>query len=50
MPVENIWTLLDNYQLDHFKCYSLLTNTKQQLVNFFMLMYKSCDAYEIISE
>jgi glycosyltransferase involved in cell wall biosynthesis len=50
MPVENIWTLLDNYNLDHFKCYSLLTNTKQQLINFFMLMYKSCDDYEIISE
>jgi glycosyltransferase involved in cell wall biosynthesis len=47
-PIEKIWEILDSYQLDHFKCYSLLTNTKQQMIRYFMLMYKSCDDFEII--
>jgi len=50
VSVEEIWSILDNYNLDRCKCYSLLENNKQQLVNFFMLLYNSCDDFEIIDK
>ena len=38
---------LDKLSLDRMKCYSMNDCTDAQLVNYFMLIYKSCDDYHI---
>jgi len=38
---------LDNLILDRMKCYSMNDCTNEQLVKYFMLIYKSCDNYHI---
>jgi hypothetical protein len=39
---------LDHYGFERMKCYSLIGSSKQSLINYFMLMYKSVQNYEII--
>ena len=38
---------LDKLSLDRMKCYSMNDCTDEQLVKYFMLIYKSCDEYHI---
>lgn len=38
---------LDKLGLDRIKCYSLNDCTNEELVNYFLLIYKSCDEYFI---
>jgi len=45
VPVEEIQKIIDSYNLDNFKCYSV---PKEESVNYFLMMYKSIDNYEII--
>jgi len=40
---------LDNLGLSKIKCYSLDDCTEDQLINYFMLIYKSCDDYHIFN-
>ena len=47
VPIEEIQNILDKYQFNNFKCYSLPNN---ELVNYFLMMYKSTDNYEIIEK
>ena len=45
VPIEEIQNILDKYQFNNFKCYSLPNN---ETLNYFLMMYKSTDNYEII--
>jgi glycosyltransferase involved in cell wall biosynthesis len=47
--VENLQYLLDVYGFSRFKCYSLIDETPEVLINFFMLRNKYCEKYEIIN-
>ena len=47
--VENLQYLLDVYGFSRFKCYSLIDETPEVLINFFMLRNKYCENYEIIN-
>ena len=47
---EYLWWKLDYYQLHTFKCYSLIDAPEEELVNYFNMMYKSCNEYYIINE
>jgi hypothetical protein len=47
--VENLQYLLDVYGFSRFKCYSLIDETMEVLINFFMLRNKYCENYEIIN-
>lgn len=38
---------LDNLGLSRIKCYSMDDCTDEQLINYFMLIYKSCDDYYV---
>jgi glycosyltransferase involved in cell wall biosynthesis len=40
---------LDYYNMQRFKCYSLEEANDDELINYFMLLYKSCENYEIIN-
>uniref|UniRef100_A0A6C0B150 Glycosyltransferase 2-like domain-containing protein n=1 Tax=viral metagenome TaxID=1070528 RepID=A0A6C0B150_9ZZZZ len=40
---------LDNSGLDGIKCYSMKDNTKEELIKYFHLIYKSCSDVEIIT-
>jgi len=40
---------LDYHNLDNIKCYSLENHSEEELVNYFMLIYKSCPDYRIIT-
>lgn len=46
--VEYLQQKLDSLGLDKMKCYSLLNSSKQQLTNYFKMIYKSASNYEII--
>jgi hypothetical protein len=46
---ELLWNLLDKYQMDRIKCYSMNDVNEEQLINYFNLIYKSCDNTEIIN-
>lgn len=41
--------MLDIYGFSRFKCYTLIDETPEILINYFMLQYKSCENYEIIN-
>lgn len=41
--------LLDIYGFSRFKCYTLIDETPEILIKYFMMMYKSCENYEIIN-
>ena len=47
--VGHLQFLLDIYGFDRFKCFSLIDETPEVLVKYFMLLYKSCEDYEIIN-
>ena len=47
--IESLQYMLDIYGFSRFKCYSLIDETETNLVNFFVLCYKSCENYEIIN-
>jgi glycosyltransferase involved in cell wall biosynthesis len=42
--------MLDIYGFSRFKCYTLIDETPEILINFFLLQYKSCEKYEIIND
>lgn len=46
---EDLCKLLDSFNFDRMKCYSMSDVTNEQLINYFHLIYKSIDNYEIIS-
>jgi hypothetical protein len=41
--------ILDRYGFSRFKCYTLMDETPEVLIKYFMIKYKSCEKYEIIS-
>ena len=41
--------ILDRYGFSRFKCYTLMDETPEVLIKYFMLNYKSCEDYEIIN-
>jgi len=45
-----LWTKLDDFGLSRFKCYSLLDDTREEMLHYFTMLYKSCDLYEVIEE
>jgi len=46
--INELWNTLDNFGFERFKCYSLKDHSVEQLINYFKLIYKSVDNYEII--
>jgi glycosyltransferase involved in cell wall biosynthesis len=46
---EYLWSRLDQLQLDRIKCYTLIDTPNEDLVNYFKMMYLSCEKYEIIN-
>ena len=40
--------LINEKRLDNMKCYALENNTINELINYFKLIYKSCDDYVIL--
>jgi hypothetical protein len=41
---------LDKYGFDRMKCYSFYDYTEEELINYFMVMYKSIDKYIIMND
>jgi len=46
---QYLWWKLEYYKLDRFKGYSLLDATDTELINYFLMLYKSVDDYSIIN-
>jgi len=46
VPVEEIQKVIESYNLDNFKCYSV---PKEESINYFLMMYKSTKEYSIIN-
>ena len=46
---EYLWSRLDELKLDRIKCYTLIDTPNEDLVNYFKMMYLSCENYEIIN-
>jgi glycosyltransferase involved in cell wall biosynthesis len=47
--IEELWNKIDDLGLDRMKCYNFKDNeTKEEMVNYFNLLYKSCEVTEII--
>ena len=42
--------MLDIYGFSRFKCYTLIDETLEILIKYFLLKYKSCENYEIIND
>lgn len=47
--LDYIFNKLDNYGFSRFKCYSLIDSPEKILIQFFMVIYKSCREIEIIN-
>jgi glycosyltransferase involved in cell wall biosynthesis len=47
--LELLQYILDIYGFSRFKCYTLIDETPEVLIKYFMLQYKSCTDYEIIN-
>jgi hypothetical protein len=45
---EKLWEILDNCGLDRIKSYSLINSTSEVMINYFKMMYKSCEAAFIL--
>lgn len=41
--------ILDRYGFSRFKCYTLIDETPEVLIKYFMIKYKSCENHEIIN-
>jgi glycosyltransferase involved in cell wall biosynthesis len=46
---QYLFDKLNNYNFDRMKCYSLNNYTHEMMINYFKIMYKSIDKFEIIS-
>ena len=46
IPLTQLWQILNDLHLTTFKCYSL--PTREEMRNYFLMMYKSGKEYEII--
>lgn len=47
--IDYITKKLDDLSLSKMKCYSLKNATQNELTQYFMMMYRSCENYEVIS-
>jgi hypothetical protein len=47
--INYLWRKIDDLGLDKIKCYTLIDQTEEMLVNFFKRCYLSVDEYEIIT-
>jgi glycosyltransferase involved in cell wall biosynthesis len=47
--INHLQFLLDVYGFSRFKCYTLIDETPETLIKYFLLQYKSCENYEIIN-
>jgi hypothetical protein len=47
--INYLWMKLDQFNLDKIKCYSLIDVEESILVNYFNVMYRSIDNYQIIN-
>lgn len=45
---EELYSFLDSEGMDRMKCYSLKDTTNEQLVKYFLYLYKSCGSYEVL--
>lgn len=47
--VEYLQNKIDYYKFDRMKTYSFINLSEKELINYFMLMYKNVDQYEILN-
>ena len=47
--LEYLQQRLDYYGLDRMKCYTLIDTNNETLINYFIMLYKSTEKYEIIN-
>jgi glycosyltransferase involved in cell wall biosynthesis len=47
--IDYVASTINNLGYDKMKCYSLQNTSRQNLIQYFLLNYKSCEKYEIIS-
>jgi glycosyltransferase involved in cell wall biosynthesis len=47
---EHLQHKLDEFGFSRMKCYDLENNTKKELINYFLRLYKSCKDFEIICD
>jgi glycosyltransferase involved in cell wall biosynthesis len=47
--IEYLHYFLDIYGFSNFKCYTLIDENPEILIKYFLMLYKSCDNYEIIN-
>lgn len=47
--LEYIWQRLENLNLNRFKCYTLIDTSNELLINYFNLLYKSCEKVTIFN-
>jgi hypothetical protein len=47
---ENLCNILDYNNFPEMKCYSMTDCSKDELIQYFMLLYKSCDDYTILHD
>jgi len=45
---ENLCIILDNNNFSEMKCYSMTDCSEDEIIQYFMLLYKSCDDYTIL--
>jgi hypothetical protein len=47
--IDDLTRELDYLKFDNMKCYKLSDHSEEELVRYFLLIYKSCDNYSIIT-
>jgi len=47
---DKLCEILDNHNFSRMNCYSMDDCSEDELLNYFKLMYKSCDDYTILYE
>jgi len=49
-PSDKLCSILDEHNLSEMKCYSMTDCSEDELIQYFKLLYKSCDDYAILYE
>lgn len=47
--IESLWALIEENGFDRMKCYTFKDETNEEMINYFHLLYKSCEETEIIN-
>jgi hypothetical protein len=48
MNIDTLTKILDDHGFDNMKCYSMKNTSDEEFLNYFDLIYRSCDNYDIL--